>query len=143
MKVKIRFRPADFATTLKRATRFIRNNHAKALDAAALSAIEMIDSRTTNGFDINGNRFKRYSKKYADYRVEKGRNVYPVDLQFTGRMLNSMRAKKLTYWSRLVFFRGAENSKKAAMNNKSREFFGLNKREQSRVADVYFKRLTE
>ena len=143
MKVEIRFKPADFATTLKRATRFIRNNHVKALDAAALSAIEMIDNRTTSGFDINGNRFKRYSKKYADYRVEKGRNVYPVDLQFTGRMLNSMRAKKLTYWSRLVFFRGAENSKKAAMNNKSREFFGLNKREQSRVADVYFKRLTK
>jgi len=141
MKVVIRFRPADFATTLKRATRFIRNNHAKALDAAALSAIEMIDNRTTNGFDINGNRFKRYSKKYADYRVEKGRNPYPVDLQFTGRMLNSMRAKKLTYWSRLVFFRGGENSKKAAMNNKSREFFGLNNREQSKVADVYFKRL--
>ena len=143
MKVEIRFKPADFATTLKRATRFIRNNHEQALNAAALSAIEMIDNRTTSGFDVNGNRFKRYSKAYADYRVEKGRNVYPVDLQFTGRMLNSMRAKKTSYWTRLVFFRGAENSKKAAMNNKSREFFGLNNKEQSRVADVYFKRLTK
>lgn len=141
MKVEIRFKPTDFATTLKRATRFIRNNHAKALDAAALSAIEMIDNRTTNGFDINGNRFKRYSKKYADYRVKKGRNPYPVDLQFTGRMLNSMRSKKMNYFTRLVFFRGAENNKKAAMNNKSRQFFGLNRKEQSRVADIYFKRL--
>ena len=141
MKVDIRFKPANFATTLKRSTRFIRNNHVKALDAAALSAIEMIDNRTTKGFDVNGNRFKRYSKKYADYRVEKGRNPYPVDLQFTGRMLNSMRSKKVNYFSRLVFFRGSENNKKAAMNNESREFFGLNRKEQSRVADIYFKRL--
>jgi len=141
--VRINLRPRDFERRLQAMTAFITRNHDKAIDAAAMKGIELIENRTSQGFDVNGRKFKRYSKEYADYRVEKGRNPFPVDLQFTGRMLASMNVKKSGRYNRLIFFRGGENAKKAAKNQRTREFFGLNQRERSAVADTYFRRLTQ
>ena len=140
--VEIRFEPRDFKKLLRGMLSFVEKNHNKAIDAAAMKAIELIETRTTAGYDVNGARFKRYSKAYADYRVSKGRNPFPVDLQFTGRMLASMNVKKVGGHNRLIYFRGGENNKKAANNNSYREFFGLSNRERSVVADTYFERLT-
>lgn len=142
-KVEITLRPRDFQKRLKALTGFIKQNHQKAIDAAAMKGIELIENRTSKGFDVNGSRFKRYSATYADFRVDKGRNPYPVDLQFTGRMLGSMNVKRSGKYNRLIFFRGGENAKKAAKNQRTREFFGLNQRERSAVADTYFRRLTK
>ena len=58
-------------------------------------------------------------------------------------MLASMNVKKSGRYNRLIFFRGGENAKKAAKNQRTREFFGLNQRERSAVADTYFRRLTQ
>jgi hypothetical protein len=50
----------------------------------AEAAIDYIRLRTSDGFDQNGTKFKRYSKKYAD---KKGVGVNDVDLIFDGDML--------------------------------------------------------
>ena len=50
-------------------------------------AIETIKNRTLDGQTINGGKFKKYSKKYADF---KGVTQNSVDLFLEGDMLNSL-----------------------------------------------------
>lgn len=57
---------------------------------AAGRQITRIRERTEQGKDVNGSEFTPYSEKYAKRREKKGRNVTPVDLTMSGRMLNSM-----------------------------------------------------
>ena len=40
-----------------------------------------------------------------------------------------------------IFFSRATESKKAAMNNKTRPFFGFSRKEQQRLSEVFFKAL--
>lgn len=61
----------------------------KARDARLFAelAIETIKNRTLDGQTINGGKFKKYSKKYADF---KGVTQNSVDLFLEGDMLNSL-----------------------------------------------------
>jgi hypothetical protein len=61
----------------------------KARDARLFAelAIETIKNRTLDGQTINGGKFKKYSKKYADF---KGVTQDSVDLFLEGDMLNSL-----------------------------------------------------
>lgn len=109
----------------------------KALKIAGLEAINIIEDRTASGRETGLIRFKAYSEKYKSFRKSKGRSTKP-DLQFSGRMLGSMTSKvgkdKVT-----IFFTRAEEAKKAAMNEKTRPFFGLNRKDQKHLANVFFK----
>ena len=140
--VSITFSPRDVRRFLKTAFGPLQKNHKRALDAAAGKALEIIETRTRDGYSINGARFKRYTKSYADYRVANNLNPYPVDLSFSGAMLRSMHSTRTGKNERILRFRGGDNNKKAAMNNKTRPFFGLNARDRKRVSDTYLTYLT-
>ena len=55
--------------------------------------ITRIRERTALGNDVNGSPFAPYSPAYAKARGKSGRNVSPVDLLKSGRMLTSMRVE--------------------------------------------------
>lgn len=48
-----------------------------------------IQIRTRSGQGPDGESFPPYSKGYAKFREKRGRNTSPVDLTFSGHMLNS------------------------------------------------------
>jgi hypothetical protein len=60
---------------------------------AASQQIRRIRTRTESGVDVHGTPFVPYKRSYAKIRLKKGRNVSPVDLTMSGRMLDSMQAE--------------------------------------------------
>ena len=69
----------------------------------------------------------------------KGRSSVP-DLEFTGQMMSSMTTKADSRKAEIFFARATE-SKKAAMNNKTRPFFGFSKREEKQLGEILFRAL--
>jgi hypothetical protein len=112
-----------------------------AMTAAILQAQTIIKKRTSAGVDVNGKAFAPYSNAYKAFRSKSGRSTTP-NLMFRGSMMNSMTATASKRRGEL-FFSKAEDSKKAAFNNRTRRFFDLSKKELKRVQDVYFRRLTK
>ena len=99
-----------------------------------------IQKRTSQGIDVNGQTFKEYTGPYAAFRRSKGRPVNKVTLIFTGRMRGAMTSG-LSGQDGLIFFSSRAESKKAAMNNRKRQFFGLNRKDTRAIRDVYYKGL--
>ena len=124
---------------LKQAGKDIDRQMKKALSITAQQGINIIEDRTEKGVGYKGGAFKGYSEKYAKFRKAKGRGRN-VDLQFSGRMLGSMTSKadkkKAT-----IFFTRAEEAKKAAMNDKTRPFFGFNRQEEKQLANIFFRNI--
>jgi hypothetical protein len=137
MQVKVTSNAKKVEAALKKKGKDIDKGMKRALSRTALAGINIIEDRTDAGIGYKGGAFKPYSEKYNAFRRGKGRGSN-VDLQFTGRMLGSMTSKadrkKAT-----IFFTRAEESKKAAMNNKTRPFFGFNRKEEKQLANVFFK----
>lgn len=75
------------------------------------------------GLGIRG-KMAAYKNRYATYRQAKGRQNKYRDLTFTGKMWGSLSVERLGANIRL-FFSGAEDAKKAALNQKRNKFFGL------------------
>jgi len=116
----------------------------RALSITAQVGINIIEDRTRDGVGFKGGKFKPYSTKgrnggYAGFRQRKNRSLTP-DLSFTGEMLGSMTSRASRSQAE-IFFRGATESKKAAMNNKTRPFFGFNNREEKQLSEVFFRAL--
>ncbi len=111
----------------------------KALSITAQQGINIIEARTSKGVGYKGGRFKPYDQKYAAFRSARGRGTKP-DLQFTGQMLGSMTSRANRRRAEIFFSRAAE-SKKAAMNNKSRPFFGFSDREEDTLGKIFFRAL--
>ena len=99
-----------------------------------------IQKRTSLGLDINEQAFEEYTGPYAAFRKSKGRPVDKVKLIFTGKMRGSMTSG-LQGQDGLIFFSSRAESKKAALNNRKRPFFGLNRKDTRAIRDVYFKGL--
>ena len=110
----------------------------KALSITAQVGINIIEARTSKGVGFKG-KFKAYTPIYAAFRQSRGRSAKP-DLQFTGQMLGSMTSRTTSRQAEIFFSRATE-SKKAAMNNIKRPFFGFNKKEQEKLGEVFFKAL--
>ena len=110
----------------------------KALSITAQVGINIIEARTSKGVGFKG-KFKAYTPIYAAFRQSRGRSTKP-DLQFTGQMLGSMTSRTTSKQAEIFFSRATE-SKKAAMNNTKRPFFGFNKKEQEKLGEVFFKAL--
>ena len=124
---------------LKQAGKDIDKSMKRALSITAQEGINIIEGRTEDGVGYKGGAFKGYSEKYAKFRSAKGRGKN-VDLQFTGRMLGSMTSKADKRKAK-IFFTRAEEAKKAAMNNKTRPFFGFNKQEEKQLANIFFRNI--
>lgn len=139
MQVDINTNAKKIQAALKKKGKDIDKSMKRALSITAQQGINIIEDRTEKGVGYKGGAFKGYSEKYAKFRRAKGRGSN-VDLQFSGRMLGSMTSKadkkKAT-----IFFTRAEEAKKAAMNNKTRPFFGFNKQEEKQLANIFFRNI--
>jgi len=111
----------------------------KALSITAQAGINIIEARTSRGTGFKGGKFEKYTPLYAAFRNSRGRSTNP-DLQFTGQMLSSMTSRASNKQAE-IFFSRAREAKKAAMNNKTRPFFGFSSKEKKKLADVFFKAL--
>ena len=99
-------------------------------------AIDLIDNRTLDGKDINGKKFTKYSKAYAEL---KGVTRSSVDMFLEGDMLDSMDEIARTANTVTVGITGDTNSKKSDNHNNGvtlpkREFFGITKKEARKLA---------
>lgn len=139
MQVDIKTNAKKVQAALKKKGKDIDKSMKRALSITAQQGINIIEDRTEDGVGYKGGAFKGYSEKYAKFRRAKGRGKN-VDLQFSGRMLGSMTSKadrkKAT-----IFFTRAEEAKKAAMNDKTRPFFGFNRKEEKQLANIFFRNI--
>ena len=137
MQVNIKTNAKKVEKALKQKGKDVKQSLKRALSITAQEGINIIESRTDDGVGYKGGRFKPYTEKYEAFRRKKGRGKN-VDLQFTGRMLGSMTSKATDKKATIFFTRG-EEAKKAAMNNKTRPFFGFNRQEERQLAKVFFR----
>ena len=105
-------------------------------------AVDTIDNRTLDGKNINGKKFKKYSKSYAEF---KGVTQDSVDMFLEGDMLESINRNKKKESADTIYIHltGDLETKKGYnhMTRKSkanplpkREFFGLTDSEATKIA---------
>lgn len=111
------------------------------VEFADMAKNEIID-RTQGGRDINGERFPKYTKDYADF---KGVSRSDVDLTLFGEMLNSIDTQ--IRGSRVFISMDQDQAAKAHGNitgsygkdspnsEKARDFFGLRDDDAKKIAD--------
>ena len=146
--VSIDTKPRDLRKMVDKLGRTFTKNHKRAMRRAAAEGLNRIQKRTSKSLDVNNQPFKPYSKTYDAFRKrrpKKGESkpVFAdskVRLIFSNRMRKSMQSG-LKGEDGFIFFDSRTESKKAAMNNKTRKFFGLNKNDTRAIRDVYFKGL--
>ena len=138
--ISIDTKPRDLRKMVDKIGRTFTKNHKRAMRRAAAEGLNRIQKRTSLGLDVHEQPFRPYSEAYKGFRESKGRGVDKVRLIFTGRMRKSMQSG-LRGQDGLINFDSRAESKKAAMNNKRRQFFGLNKSDTRAIRDVYFKGL--
>ncbi len=102
-------------------------------------AVDTIENRTLDGRTINGGKFKKYSKSYAEF---KGVTRDSVDLFLKGDMLENIDRRSSKEKSGTVFIqmKKGKETKKAFNHNTGdtlpkREFFGLTDKEASKIAE--------
>jgi len=137
MRFSLKTNAKKVEKALKQKGKDINQSLKNALSITAQEGINIIEERTESGVGFKGGAFAKYSEKYAKFRKAKGRGS-KVDLQFTGRMLGSMTSKADRKKATIFFTRG-EEAKKAAMNNKTRPFFGFNRKEERQLSKVFFR----
>lgn len=135
MQIKLDANFQQAANDLKKRGKSLNASVKKALLITALKGINIIEARTSKGRSYKGTFFKKYNASYAAYRLQKGRSTKP-DLQFTGQMMSSMSAISTSRYAEIYFTRATE-SKKAAMNDKKRPFFGFSRKEQKTLGKTF------
>lgn len=140
IKVNIDTKPRDFRKMVEKLGRTFTQNHKRAMRRAAAEGVNRINKRTSLGLDVNEQPFRPYSDAYKGFRKSKGRDTDKVKLIFTGRMRGAMTSG-LQGQDGLIFFSSRAESKKAALNNRTRKFFGLNRGDTRAIRDVYFRGL--
>ena len=139
MDIKINTNAKDVAKRIGKKGKELSASVKKALSITAQVGINIIEARTSKGVGFEGGKFKKYTPLYAAFRVSRGRSANP-DLQFTGQMLGSMTSRSSSRQADIFFSRATE-SKKAAMNNIKRPFFGFNNREEKQLGEAFFRAL--
>lgn len=74
----------------------LKDLFANPLQAAAVSAVSLIQRRTARGVDLDGRAFAPYSEGYARAKALSGRRSTPPDLTLTGQMLRNLKVKSRT-----------------------------------------------
>jgi len=139
MDIKINTNAKDVAKRIGKKGKELSASVKRALSITAQVGINIIEARTSKGVGFKGGKFKKYTPLYAAFRASRGRSTSP-DLQFTGQMLGSMTSRASSRQADIFFSRATE-SKKAAMNNIKRPFFGFNNREEKQLGEVFFRAL--
>jgi len=106
--------------------------------------------RTKKGVDVNGDRFKKYSKHpasirnpysgksqfyekgYWEFRKKTGRSTTP-NLYYTGKMFSKLQPLTVSKNRARLGFIDQKAEKKAQSNNETREFFGLSKKDKKSI----------
>lgn len=108
------------------------------LETLALYGKANILKRTAEGVDVDERNFKPYSLSYKQFRKKKGRPTEKPDLNFTGRMLGSMRTRAKNLNASIFFARKEEADKAAGhslglgiLKNAKREFFALSQKDMA------------
>lgn len=140
IKVNIDTKPRDLRKMVEKLGRTFTQNHKRAMRRAAAEGVNRINKRTSLGLDVNEQPFRPYSDAYKGFRKSKGRDTDKVKLIFTGKMRGAMTSG-LQGQDGLIFFSSRAESKKAAQNNRTRKFFGLNRGDMRAIRDVYFRGL--
>lgn len=142
-----------FKQALKIKSDRIKSAVSLALGQASAFQVSAIRDRTEQkGKDVFGRPFQPYSMNYILAKRKRkndpsNQDTTPknfVDLNFTGKMFSS-----LTFTVRpsrgIVFFRSAEQTKKAMIHNEGkgrmpkREFFGISDNEQNKINAIIVK----
>lgn len=139
MQVNITTNADKIERALKKKGKDIGASFKKALSITAQEGVNIIENRTADGVGYKDGAFVRYTEKYREFRESRGRGDKP-DLNFTGKMLGSMTTKANRREANIFFTRAAE-AKKAAMNNKTRPFFGFSKTEEKQLGKVFFRHI--
>lgn len=139
MQVNITTNARKVEKALKKKGKDVAASFKKALSITAQEGVNIIENRTADGKGYKDGAFKAYNEKYQAFRRKKGRGIKP-DLNFSGKMLGSMTTKANRKEAKIFFTRAAE-AKKAAMNNKTRPFFGFSKSEEKQLGKVFFRYL--
>lgn len=139
MQVRLTTNAKKTEKALKKKGKNVGARLKKALSITAQKGVNIIENRTADGVGYKDGAFKKYSEKYEAFRESRGRSDKP-DLNFTGKMLGSMTTKANRREANIFFTRAAE-AKKAAMNNKTRPFFGFSKSEEKQLGKVFFRYL--
>jgi len=145
--IRVRTNPLRLERVTKDIAKDIESSKRLAMTRTVLAGTEIIEDRTSKGRGING-PFKRYSESWARIRRELGKTSPTPNLEFgyerfgsTFRsrptMLSALQGRAESKKSGIIFFTNREAAKRAAFNNKSRPFFGFNRKEERRLADVY------
>lgn len=140
IKVNIDTKPRDLRKMVEKLGRTFTQNHKRAMRRAAAEGVNRINKRTSLGLDVNEQPFRPYSDAYKGFRKSKGRDTDKVKLIFTGKMRGAMTSG-LQGQDGLIFFSSRAESKKAALNSRTRKFFGLNRGDTRAIRDVYFRGL--
>jgi len=140
ISVSIDTKPRDLRKMVQKLGRTFTKNHRRAMMRAAAVGRARIDKRTRLGLDVHEQPFRPYTDAYKGFRQEKGRPVDKVNLIFTGKMLGDMQFGMKGQDGIINFSRSTE-ARKAAFNNRSRNFFGLNRGDTRAIRDAYFKGL--
>jgi len=112
----------------------------KALAITAQQGTNIILDHTEQGRGYLGS-FKRYSVAYAKFRAKNGRQISPVNLNYSGRMLSSISNRKISKGVQEIYFTRAEEARKAYFNNQTRAFFGFTRKEKSYLRTFFQKAL--
>ena len=138
MQFKVNTNAKEIAKRVKKKGKELSASVKNALSITAQAGVNIILDRTKDGEGYKGN-FKPYNSTYAAFRADKGRGSVP-DLRFTGKMLGAMTTKASSKQAE-IFFRGATESGKAAMNDKKRPFFGFSSSEEKKLGKIFFRAL--
>ena len=144
MEIRVTSNSKDIAKRVGKKGKELSDSVKRALSITAQVGLTIIEDRTAKGEGYKGGAFAAYSTKgsnggYAAFRARKGRGSTP-DLSFTGNMLGAMTTKANDKQAEIFFTRSTE-AKKAAMNNKTRPFFGFSRSEEERLGKVFFRYL--
>lgn len=137
MKLSITSNANKMSMQIKKHGQEVSGSIKKALSITAQSGINIIQERTSKGMGYKDGKFKPYTEQYAAYRVKKGRGTLP-NLEFERQMMSSITSRADSEKA-VIFFRGAENSRKAAMNEKKRPFFGFSRQEERKLSKIFFR----
>ena len=137
MKLSITSNANKVSMQIKKHGQEVSGSIRKALSITAQSGINIIQERTSKGMGYKDGKFKPYTEEYAAYRVKKGRGTLP-NLEFERQMMSSITSKADSEKA-VIFFRGAENSRMAAMNEKKRPFFGFSRQEERQLSKIFFR----
>jgi len=136
MQVNIQFDSKAVERALEKAAGGMKKSIDVALQRTALHGSNIITDRTEKGVGYMG-KFAPYSAGYAKFRKKKGRQTKVVDFNFSGKMLASINGKSFGNQTAKIYFIDKINSKKGAMLNIKRPWFGFNQAEANRLGRFF------